>query len=196
LSAATRDHYAVEMARIRARIARTDPSDVRLRVLLVCAHERARRRYEHAGSPRASAPRPGPVPTVGDRSREIREYAKLVPRICAVADRVLPEDAHVLVVSRGDDALLRLGRRVVGHFPQLGGKWAGFHPATGEEVLEQLGALRADGYEFILFPATAFWWLEYYERLASRLLARGRAIWHDGDCAIFALDAVGEEWRP
>jgi len=184
------------MARIRARIARTDPSDVRLRVLLVCAHERARRRYELARPPRAAVPRPERDSAGRDRSREGREYARIVPRICAVAERVLPEDAHVLVVSRGDDALLRLGRRVAGHFPQVGGKWAGFHPATGDEAVAQLDALGADGYEFILFPATAFWWLEYYERLASRLLARGRTIWHDGDCAIFALEAGGGEPRP
>jgi hypothetical protein len=183
------------MARIRARIARTDPSDVRLRVLLVCAHERARRQYERAGSPMPAALRPERVFAGNDRTREISEYATLVPRICAVAEKVLPEDARVLVVSRGDDDLLRLGRRVAGHFPQLGGKWAGFHPATGEEAVAQLDALGADGYQFVLFPATAFWWLEYYEKLASRLLSRGQTIWHDVDCAIFALEG-GAEWRP
>jgi hypothetical protein len=195
VSAVTRDRYAAEMTRIRACIARTDPADVRLRVLLVCAHERARRRCERDTRPSIAVSRPERVAAgKKDRHHEIREYARLVPRICAVADRVLPDAAQVLVVSRGDDALLQLGRRVAGHFPQVGGKWAGFYPENGKDAVALLDALCAEGYQFIVFPATAFWWLEYYEKLASRLLARGRAIWHDGDCAIFALEAGGGEW--
>lgn len=186
----TADHVA-EMARIRARIARTDPADVRERVLLVCAHERARRRVEKQIM---AAPRSSPAPRVGrDRTDEIRWYSLLVPRVRTVADRVLAPDATVLVVSKGDDALLELGGRVTGHFPQTRGKWAGFYPETADEAVAQLDELHAGGWEFIVFPATAFWWLEYYERLASRLLAGGRVIWHDSDCAIIALGTDREK---
>ena len=178
-----------EMARIRGQIMRTDPADVRRRVLLVCAHERARRRSK-LDSPPASSMRVEPmVRHVGNRRREVSEYAAMVPRICARADAVIREDARVLVVSRGDDALLEIGARKVGHFPQARDQWAGYYPADGADAIVHLEALAADGYDHIVFPATTFWWFEYYEGLASRLLVRGRAVWHDDDCAIFALAA-------
>jgi hypothetical protein len=122
------------------------------------------------------------------RADEVQQYAQLVPRVCSIAERALPESARVLIVSRGDDALLELDGRVAGHFPQDGDKWAGFYPQDGNDAVTHLDDLVAAGWQFIVFPATAFWWLEYYEKLASRLLARGRAIWHSADCAIFALD--------
>jgi hypothetical protein len=177
-----------EMQRIRATIARTDPAHVRERVLLVVAHERARRRSEQAKVANATTSPPTRASSPNrNRSEDVRRYARLVPRLRAVADAVLPADARVLVVSRGDDALLALGGRVTGHFPQVARKWAGFYPGTGEEAVAQLDALASEGWEFIVFPTTAFWWLEHYEKLASRLLTRGRAIWHDNDCVIFAL---------
>ena len=187
---ADRDNAA--LARIRASIARTDRADVRERVLLVLAHERVKRgRGEGPGRETVSG-----LPRV-ERARadEAQRYAQLVPRVQALVARVLPENARVLVVSRGDDALLELQGRAAGHFPQADGKWAGFYPRDGEDAVTHLVDLVTAGWQFIVFPATAFWWLEYYERLASRLLAHGRTIWHDADCAIFALEsALGEPW--
>ncbi len=117
----------------------------------------------------------------------------MVTRIRARVDSVLREEARVLVVSRGDEALLELRGRVAGHFPQADGRWAGFYPANGPDALAHLDELAGGGFDHILLPATAFWWLEYYEGLASRLFTRGRALWHDDDCAIFALRAGGSD---
>lgn len=184
------DHDRRALAQIRASIARTDPADVRERVLLVLAHEHLRRRPAKDRS-RVTASRWPRVERT--RADEVQQYAQLVPRVREVVRRVLPENARVLVVSRGDDELLELEGRVAGHFPQADGRWAGFYPQDGEDAVTHLLDLVAAGWRFVVFPATAFWWLEYYEKLAGRLLARGRTIWHDADCAIFAIDdALGE----
>ena len=91
-------------------------------------------------------------------------YRELVEQIRDVADRELPPDATVLVVSNGDDELLRLGAARRGwHFPQQeDGVWAGYYPADSREAIAHVEALRDKGARWILFPQTGFWWLEFY----------------------------------
>jgi GT2 family glycosyltransferase len=100
-------------------------------------------------------------------------YRDLVERIRAVADRELPPDATVLVVSNGDDELLKLGANRRGwHFPQMeDGTYAGHHPANSAEAIAHLEALQEQGGTHILFPQTAFWWLEFYGELRDTLNA-------------------------
>jgi hypothetical protein len=177
------------MSLIRSRLAQCDTSQVRERVLLVLAHERARRR-----STSSPATLPQPLSAGSARADQVRKYSDLVPRVRAAIESAVPADSHVLVVSRGDDALLELQALVAGHFPQVDGKWAGFYPRSGEDAVTHLDELTTAGWEFIVFPATAFWWFDYYEKLAGRLLARGRTICHDADCAIFELAGDRSEW--
>jgi GT2 family glycosyltransferase len=91
-------------------------------------------------------------------------YRDLVERIREVVDSELPPDATVLVVSNGDDELLKLGANRRGwHFPQMeDGTYAGYHPGDSGEALAHLEALRERGAEYILFPETADWWLQFY----------------------------------
>jgi hypothetical protein len=116
-------------------------------------------------------------------------YEDLVVRIRAEVASSLPEDAHVLVVSRGDEDILRLGRRTASHFPQdETGQYAGYHPATGEDAIAHLEALRAGGGQFLLFPSTAFWWLDHYPELRTHLEERYRPVLHrEGVCRVYAL---------
>jgi hypothetical protein len=52
--------------------------------------------------------------------------------------------------------------------------------------VSQLEALREDGAEYLVFPATAQWWLLHYGELAEHLEGLDRT---DGDvCTIFRLD--------
>jgi GT2 family glycosyltransferase len=98
-------------------------------------------------------------------------YRDLVERIREVVDRELPPDATVLVVSNGDDELLDLGARRRGwHFPQMeDGTYAGYHPGDSAEAIAHLEALREKGAEYILFPETVAWWLEYYAEFREML---------------------------
>jgi hypothetical protein len=98
-------------------------------------------------------------------------YRDLVEGIREVVDRELPPDATVLVVSNGDDELLQFGAGRRGwHFPQMeDGTYAGYHPGGSAEAMAHVEALRERGAQYILFPETAFWWLDFYEGLRGQL---------------------------
>lgn len=116
-------------------------------------------------------------------------YRDLVHDIRAYAEKTLPDEAVVIVVSNGDDELLELGARRRGlHFPQTeDGTYAGHHPGTSGEALAHLDALKSQGAQYILFPSTAAWWLDYYEDFARALGERSLS----DACTIFALADVG-----
>ena len=116
-------------------------------------------------------------------------YRDLVEQLRQVVDRELPPDATVLVVSNGDDELLELGADRRGwHFPQMAnGTYAGYHPGDSAEAIADLEALRARGAQFIVFPATAGWWLEFYRDVAQWLGQARVPFAGEGPCAIYGL---------
>lgn len=117
------------------------------------------------------------------------QRARANQRIRELVRSVLPPDAHVLVISKGEDELLRLEGRCGGHFPQTsGGVYAGYHPADSAEAIRHLETLKAQGAEYLLIPATSFWWLEFYADFRRHLETSGRLLaYDDGSCLIFAL---------
>jgi SAM-dependent methyltransferase/spore maturation protein CgeB len=120
-------------------------------------------------------------------------------RIREVARSVLPTDARVLVISKGDDDLLRLDGRIGWHFPQtLGGVYAGYHPADSAEAIGHLETLKSKGAQYLLIPAVAFWWLEFYAGFRCHLESNYRLLaYHSDSCLIFALTppAAGQTAR-
>jgi GT2 family glycosyltransferase len=97
-------------------------------------------------------------------------YPDLVERIREQAEQAVPEGATVLVVSRGDRELLRLGRRRARHFPQApDGGYLGHHPSDDEQAIAMLEEQRREGADYLLMPATAGWWLEHYSGFADHL---------------------------
>jgi GT2 family glycosyltransferase len=96
-------------------------------------------------------------------------------------------DATVLVVSRGDDELLEVpGRRTL-HFPQgSNGLYAGHYPATDADAIAHLEDLRSAGAQYLVFPPTARWWLEHYDRFARHLDERYALLSTEG-CAVYSL---------
>ena len=118
-----------------------------------------------------------------------RAYRALVERLRArVADSV-PRGAAVLVISRGDEALLRLRGCDAQHFPQSPtGLYAGHHPSDGREATRHLAELRDRGAEYLVVPATAAWWLDHYPELRADLERHGELVAHEPDtCAVYAL---------
>jgi hypothetical protein len=77
----------------------------------------------------------------------------------------------VLVVSRGDEELVHIGPRQALHFPQDDeGRYAGYHPSDSDAAIAMLEELRQrTGADYLLLPATAFWWLEYYDGFKSHI---------------------------
>jgi hypothetical protein len=117
------------------------------------------------------------------------DYAKLRERIQQTAAERLPPDATVVVVSKGDEELLKLNGRQGWHFPRSkDGTYANIYPAEATEAISQLEALRAQGARFFLIPKPAFWWLKYYRGLKEYLERHGRlAVQDEHTCLIYEL---------
>jgi hypothetical protein len=97
-------------------------------------------------------------------------YEEVVGRIPALVEELTPVGAIVLVVSKGDEDLVRLEGRAGWHFPRAGtGQYAGHHPPDGGWAVEHVEALRAAGGAYLVLPATYFWWLEHYPELDQHL---------------------------
>ncbi len=124
--------------------------------------------------------------------RPAGEYAALVARIRRKVESHVDPGAVVLVVGKGDTALMDLGDREAWHFPQgPDGEWAGYHPADSSEAVEHLESLRARGARYLVLPSTAYWWLDHYGGLRRHLDGRCRLVGGvDGDCRIYALESA------
>jgi O-antigen biosynthesis protein len=122
-------------------------------------------------------------------------YGQLIERIRGLASRVLPRQATVLVISKGDDDLLQLDGRTAWHFPRAeDGSYAGYYPATSANAVAHLEALRAKGADFLLFPTTALWWLEHYAGLRQHLERHYQTLASEENTGlIVALSAPAEE---
>ncbi|HVD41638.1 MAG TPA: glycosyltransferase family 2 protein [Solirubrobacterales bacterium] len=127
-----------------------------------------------------------------DRGAEVKlpsfDREDAVAAIRAQVERAVPEGAKVLLVSRGDSELLRLGNREADHFPAgADGRYLGHHPADDSEAVELLEAERRQGAEYLVLPAAESWWLSHYRRLAARL-EEGASAEHHEACTIYRLE--------
>ena len=113
-------------------------------------------------------------------------YQLLVRRIRAVVHVTLPRNVTVVVVSKGDDELLKLSGRQACHFPQgEDGLYAGYYPADSAEAITHLEVLRTKGGRFLFIPTIAFWLLEHYGKFYQHLSAHYQRIWSDEHCIIY-----------
>jgi GT2 family glycosyltransferase len=123
------------------------------------------------------------------RRRHSDGYRELTRRVRdAVAGTVAP-GAIVLIVSRGDEELLRVDGRRTWHFPCTDdGAYAGHYPADSREAIAWLEAARTAGASHIVFPETAGWWLQHYEGLRAHLDRCCYRTFSDSEtCVIFEL---------
>lgn len=117
------------------------------------------------------------------------EYADLVARVRAAVSEHVPPGSSVLVVSKGDAALVELPGLAAAHFPQDStGGYAGHHPHDSAAATAELEELRRCGAEFLVLPATARWWLDFYADFATHLATHGELVAEVPDaCIIFGL---------
>jgi hypothetical protein len=127
------------------------------------------------------------MPGLGEVARA--PYVNMVRRLRRVVRRSVPAGASILVISRGDNELLRIDGRRASHFPQAcNGSYAGHHPADGAEAIAHLDALHRRGAEFLVIPATALWWLEHYVDFGNYLDRRYSRVADVADtCVVYAL---------
>jgi hypothetical protein len=121
------------------------------------------------------------------------EYADLVARVRASIAAVVPPNASVLVIGKGDPALLNLSGVSAAHFPQDGaGGYAGHHPHDSGAAIAEIEELRRHGADHLVIPATARWWLDHYDDFARHLATHGDLIADDPDsCLIYRLGKEG-----
>jgi GT2 family glycosyltransferase len=127
--------------------------------------------------------------------RRSPDYQELVQSIRQLVEENVPAGAKILVVSKGDDALLELGARDAGHFPQgEDGAYAGYNPSSGEWAVRHLRDLQSRGAQFLVFPRTSLWWLDYYKELREYLENHGRASVHRREtCVVYDLHPRGPD---
>lgn len=116
-------------------------------------------------------------------------YEELAPRIAATVEEVTPPGAIVLVVSKGDEGLVRFESRGGWHFPRAStGQYAGHHPLDGPWAVEHLETLRAAGGAYLVLPSTYYWWFEHYPELERHLRSRyERLPSREEVCMVFRL---------
>jgi FkbM family methyltransferase len=120
-------------------------------------------------------------------------YERMCRRVREVVDSSLPANCTVAVASKGDDQLLELGGRKGLHFPQDdAGVYAGCHPADSAEAIAQFESLRRKGAEYLVFPQTSAWWLDYYSEFRDHLRRECRVVVRDEACVIFAMSCAAE----
>jgi GT2 family glycosyltransferase len=104
------------------------------------------------------------------RKLAVSEYRHLVSDLRGVVEETVPRGATVLVASRGDPQLLLFRERQGWHFPQgPAGIYAGHYPADSAAAIAHLESLIVSGAQYLLFPNTAFWWLDHYQDLQTYL---------------------------
>lgn len=118
-----------------------------------------------------------------------RRYVQTYDRIREAITEVAPPEVRVLVVSKGDDEIIKLDGVDAFHFPQNErGEYAGFYPADSEEAITHLEDLRTrKGAEFLVFPQSAFWWLEHYAAFKRHLETLHKCVWSDEASVIYRL---------
>jgi GT2 family glycosyltransferase len=116
-------------------------------------------------------------------------YRRLLRDVRDVVEASVPAGARVLVISRGDEQLLRFSRHDGRHFPQgRDGRYSGYHPSHSGAAIRELEELRAAGCEYLVIPRSELWWLVHYEELAEHLERRYEALVVDEDtCVIYRL---------
>jgi hypothetical protein len=119
----------------------------------------------------------------------VPQYEEVSRRTRELVEELTPVGATVIVVSKGDEALVRFEGRAGWHFPRAAsGQYAGHHPSDGAWAVEHVEALRAAGGAYFVLPATYIWWLEHYPELAQHLRTRYELVVREDEaCRIYRL---------
>lgn len=115
-------------------------------------------------------------------------YNRVIEQVRAVVRNVAPPEAMVAVASKGDERLVQFEDHQGWHFPCTeSGVYAGHHPTDSADAIARLEKLQQRGVDILAVPNTAFWWLNHYDGLHAYLQARGRLLWQDDYCIVYAL---------
>jgi hypothetical protein len=122
-----------------------------------------------------------------------KEYQRLIEDLRTAVAKTVPANAGLVVVSKGDPELLKLGEsRRAFHFPQdEAGRYAGHHPATSEDAITGLDRFHSSGADYVVLPATASWWLDHYTGLKQHLETAYDVVFDRSDTCVIYLRRNG-----
>ncbi|MGH8542212.1 MAG: hypothetical protein ACREX3_00900 [Gammaproteobacteria bacterium] len=122
-------------------------------------------------------------------------YAALVDRIRGLVSAIVRPGSTVIVISRGDEQLLDFENATGWHFPQAAnGVYAGFHPRDSLEAIKHLEELRMRGGNYLLLPATATWWVDFYSEFGEHLERNYSVVARErGACVLYSLNIANQE---
>jgi GT2 family glycosyltransferase/glycosyltransferase involved in cell wall biosynthesis len=128
-----------------------------------------------------------------DKLSKYGQYVRLVGELQELVPSLLPEGSTLMVISRGDEELVRMNGVRGWHFPQAqNGAYAGHHPADDQAAIGHLHALVRTGGQYLLIPSTAFWWLDYYKEFARHLEEHSECLVRDDRCVLYRfLQSLG-----
>lgn len=131
----------------------------------------------------------GTTAAAAEVSPEKARYARMRERIGAAIADAIPFGATVLIASKGDENLLRLAGRRAWHFPRTAdGSYAWYYPGDSGSAIGQLEALRSQGADYLVFPASSVWWLTHYSDFRRHLESCYRRVLNDKEtCIAFSL---------
>lgn len=119
----------------------------------------------------------------------LERYRELIEQIRDCIRLHVPPGSVVLIVSKGDEELIRVDGYRAWHFPQTKtAVYAGHHPANSMEAIAHLRQLYSRGAQYLVFPWTARWWLEHYRDLATHLnTVHELTVLQEDVCVIYEL---------
>jgi GT2 family glycosyltransferase len=138
-----------------------------------------------AAGPRALGQTTGAMASHPAARMDRDEYRSMCQRFRDFVHELVPSDAHVIVVSRGDEELVKLNGCTAEHFPQApDGRYAGHHPEDSASAVDELERLRASGARYLLLPQSALWWLDHYSEFYRHLENHYREIARRSDVGL------------
>ena len=123
------------------------------------------------------------------RHRFTQQYQTLIERIRTIVCDTIPAQSTVVVVSKGDEELIKLNGLTAWHFPQdEDGGFTGHYPADSKEAIAHLESLRDRGGDYLLIPQTSLWWLDHYAEFNRHLKNRyPQVVNEDEACLVLDL---------
>jgi glycosyltransferase involved in cell wall biosynthesis len=138
-----------------------------------------------------SLPSHGDPETLTRARMDLRKYEEMREKVKQLMQTHTSPNAKVLILSHGDEELIRLEGRTGWHFPQRAdGIYEGYHPADSTEAISKLEGLRSKGAEYLVIPGTSLWWLDHYWDFQVHLKTHYTELIRQSEtCAIYALVA-------
>lgn len=102
-----------------------------------------------------------------------------------IAELVSINEKFILVSNGWLETDAILSRKALPFLERDGQYWG--CPADSEMAIQELERLRQEGANFIVFPWTSFWWLDYYSQFKDYLFQQYDCILQNDRCVIFDL---------